>query len=78
MPAPQNTLLSMPISSKPKVVFAWSDGKDSSYYLDQVLEENKYEVAYLLITLNFEFKRISMHGVKEELLNLQAESIGIP
>jgi uncharacterized protein (TIGR00290 family) len=74
----QNTLLNMQNSPKPKAVFAWSGGKDSSYCLHQVLEENKYEVVYLLTTLNFEFKRISMHGVKEELLDLQAESIGIP
>lgn len=62
---------------KPKAIFAWSGGKDSSYCLHQVLQENKFEVVYLLTTLNAEFKRISMHGVKEELLDLQAESIGI-
>ena len=27
---------------------------------------------------NGNFKRISMHGVREELLDIQAESIGIP
>ena len=33
---------------------------------------------YLLTTLNKDLKRVSMHGVKEELLDLQAQSIGIP
>ncbi len=65
-------------SNKIKAIFAWSGGKDSSYALHQVLLEGKYEVIYLLTTLNHEFKRISMHGVREELLDLQAESIGIP
>lgn len=65
-------------SNKPKAIFAWSGGKDSSYCLYQVLKENKYDVIYLLTTMNAEFKRISMHGVREELLDLQSESIGIP
>jgi uncharacterized protein (TIGR00290 family) len=63
---------------KEKVVFAWSGGKDSAFALHQVFKAGKYDVKYLLTTLNKEFKRVSMHGVKEELLDLQAESIGIP
>ena len=66
------------ISNKTKAIFAWSGGKDSSYALHQVFLEGKYEIQYLLTTLNHEYKRISMHGVREELLDLQAESIGIP
>ena len=63
---------------KIKAVFAWSGGKDSAYALNQVLKEDKYDIKYLLTTLNKEFKRVSMHGVKEELLDLQVKSIGIP
>ncbi len=59
-------------------VFCWSGGKDSSLALYRVLKEGKYDVKYLLTTLNEEFKRISMHGVREELLNKQADSIGMP
>lgn len=70
--------LNLVSSNKPKAIFAWSGGKDSSYCLHKVLEENQYEVVYLLTTMNAEFKRISMHGVREELLDLQSESIGIP
>jgi uncharacterized protein (TIGR00290 family) len=61
-----------------KAIFCWSGGKDSAYCLTKVLEEKLFDVRYLLTTLNSSFKRISMHGVREELLNLQAESIGIP
>ena len=63
---------------KIKAIFAWSGGKDSAYALHQVLREGKYEVMYLLTTLNKDLKRVSMHGVKEELLDIQALSIGIP
>ena len=40
--------------------------------------EESFDVKYLLTTVNDTFKRVSMHGVREELLNQQAESIGIP
>jgi len=63
---------------KEKVIFCWSGGKDSAFALYKVLKEEKYEVIALLTTLNSEYKRISMHGVREELLDKQAESIGLP
>lgn len=58
-------------------IFNWSGGKDSSLALYKILQEGKYEVRYLLTTLNAENRRISMHGVKEELLDKQAAEIGI-
>lgn len=61
-----------------KAIFCWSGGKDSSYCLHKVLTEKLFDVEYLLTTVNDKFKRISMHGVREELLDNQAESIGIP
>lgn len=63
---------------KPKVIFCWSGGKDSALALYKVLQDNKYEVVALLTTLNAQFKRVSMHGVREELLAKQAASIGLP
>ena len=56
--------------SKPKAIFCWSGGKDSSYCLHKVLTEELYDVKYLLTTINEKFKRISMHGVREELLDI--------
>ena len=63
---------------KEKAVFCWSGGKDSALCLHKVLMEGKFEVKYLLTTLNADLKRVSMHGVREELLDKQAEEIGIP
>lgn len=60
-----------------KAIFCWSGGKDSSICLYEVLKEKTYDVKYLLTTVNENFKRISMHGVREELLDAQAISIGI-
>src|SRR3982750_4307197 len=64
--------------SKIKAIFCWSGGKDSAYCLYKVLQEEKFDVKYLLTTLNGAFNRISMHGIREELLDRQAESIDIP
>lgn len=63
---------------KPKAIFSWSGGKDSAYCLHKLLTENIFDVKYLLTSVNANFKRVSMHGVREELLELQAASIGIP
>lgn len=63
---------------KEKALFCWSGGKDSAMALNNVLEEGQYEVVALLTTLNLNFKRISMHGVREELLELQVQAIGLP
>jgi uncharacterized protein (TIGR00290 family) len=64
--------------TKSKSLFFWSGGKDSSLCLYKILQEKQLEVTCLLTTVNSNFKRISMHGVREELLDLQAASIGIP
>lgn len=63
--------------NKLKAIFCWSGGKDSAYCLHKVLSEHLYEVCYLLTTVNEKYKRISMHGIREELLERQAEAIGI-
>lgn len=66
------------MTQKQKCIFCWSGGKDSALALYKVLQENKYEVVALLTTLNENFKRVSMHGVREKLLDQQAASIGLP
>jgi uncharacterized protein (TIGR00290 family) len=43
-----------------------------------LLASQKYEIAALLTTVTEDFDRISMHGVRRELLERQAESLAIP
>lgn len=64
--------------NKIPAIFSWSGGKDSSYALHKVLQEGVYDIQYLLSTINGNYKRLSMHGVREALIEAQAESIGIP
>ena len=61
-----------------KLVFSWSGGKDSAMALHELLGDDRYEVVGLLTSVAAEYKRISHHGVREELLEMQAESIGLP
>jgi uncharacterized protein (TIGR00290 family) len=58
--------------------FNWSGGKDSTLALYKVLQGKQFDIRYLLTTLNAEADRISMHGVRSELLAKQAEYLGIP
>ena len=60
------------------VVLSWSGGKDCAMALYELSRHADYEVVALLTTVSEEFKRISHHGVREELLELQAQAIGIP
>ena len=60
------------------VVFSWSSGKDSAFALWRLRQDDSFEVRALLTTLTDGFDRVSMHGVREELLDQQAEAIGLP
>ncbi|HJP64291.1 MAG TPA: diphthine--ammonia ligase [Mucilaginibacter sp.] len=61
-----------------KCIFNWSGGKDSSLALYHCLQNPELDIKYLITTINDAADRISMHGVRVELLEKQAESIGIP
>ncbi len=58
-------------------VFFWSGGKDSTLALHHIIKEGIYEVKYLLTTINDEFNRVSIHGVREALLFQQAKLLNI-
>jgi uncharacterized protein (TIGR00290 family) len=59
-------------------IFNWSGGKDSALALYHCLRDPELDIRYLVTTINDEVDRISMHGVRTELLIKQAKSIGIP
>ena len=60
------------------LVMCWSGGKDSALALDALQHDPAYEVVALLTTLSKEYDRISHHGVRATLLDLQAQRIGLP
>ncbi len=59
------------------VVLSWSGGKDSALALWTMREEGTEPVA-LLTTINEDFQRISIHGVRRDLLHAQAAAVGLP
>lgn len=61
-----------------QAVLFWSGGKDSAMALYKAIQDPEIRVKALITTLNTEFKRISMHGIREELLDRQAAETGIP
>jgi len=64
---------------KHQAALFWSGGKDSAYALYHVLKHYpELEIVLLITTVNAEYKRISMHGVREALLETQAKETGIP
>jgi uncharacterized protein (TIGR00290 family) len=60
-----------------KVLLSWSSGKDSAWTL-HVLRQRAIEVAALLTSVNESAQRVSMHGVREDLLKAQAAAAGLP
>lgn len=61
-----------------KAFFNWSGGKDSALALYHAQKNGAYTVDKLLTNINGRHRRISMHGVREDLLEQQAEAIGLP
>ncbi len=60
-----------------KVVLNWSSGKDAALAY-HMLKEGDYKVVQLLTTLSEEHDRVFMHGVREKLLDMQAERMSLP
>jgi uncharacterized protein (TIGR00290 family) len=65
------------ISPEP-ILFCWSGGKDSAMALHTLLQRSDVRIVALLTTVTEGYERISMHGVRRELLRRQAQSIGLP
>jgi uncharacterized protein (TIGR00290 family) len=57
---------------------AWSSGKDSAWALHEVRRGGDIDVVGALTTVTSAFARVSVHGVREELLTAQLEACGLP
>lgn len=61
-----------------KILLSWSSGKDSAWALHVLRHELKLRVAALLTTFNEVADRAAMHAVRRELVESQAEAVGLP
>lgn len=64
----------MPIGA----IVSWSCGKDSAAALHRLQANPDYQVVGLLTTLTEGYGRVSMSGVRRELLHAQAAALGLP
>jgi uncharacterized protein (TIGR00290 family) len=60
------------------IIVSWSGGKDSALMLAALRDDPLVEAVALLTTVTTGYDRISIHGVRRELLAAQARAIGLP
>lgn len=63
---------------KPKALISWSSGKDSAWALHCVRRAGELDVVGALTTITAPFDRVSMHGVRREILEAQLRAAGLP
>jgi uncharacterized protein (TIGR00290 family) len=67
-----------PRATAPLALFNWSGGKDSALCLHRVRQSGAFGIDCLLTSVNEAYGRVSQHGVRIDLLERQAASIGLP
>ena len=66
------------MTTRRRAWMSWSSGKDSAFALGVVRERSDLDVVALMTTVTEPYARVSMHGVREELLRAQAHAVGLP
>ncbi len=60
------------------VLLAWSGGKDAAWTLHVLRRRDDVEVVGLLTTITAEYQRISMQGIRRDVLHAQAAAAELP
>jgi diphthamide synthase (EF-2-diphthine--ammonia ligase) len=63
---------------KPKALISWSSGKDSAFALHEVRRAGEFDVVGALTTVTETFGRVSIHGVRQEILRAQCDAAQLP
>ena len=61
-----------------KTLVSWSSGKDSAWMIHVLRQQPDIELAGVLTTVNEVYQRVAMHAVRVELLQAQADALGLP
>jgi uncharacterized protein (TIGR00290 family) len=64
--------------SRPKALISWSSGKDSAFSLHEVRRGGEFDVVGALTTVTETFERVSIHGVRQQILLAQLDAAGLP
>jgi uncharacterized protein (TIGR00290 family) len=65
-------------TSRPKALISWSSGKDSAFALHEVRQAGEFDVVGAVTTVTETFGRVSIHGVRQEILLAQLQAAGLP
>ena len=63
---------------RPKALISWSSGKDSAFALHEIRRAGEFDVVGALTTVTETFGRVSIHGVRQEILHAQLDAAGLP
>jgi uncharacterized protein (TIGR00290 family) len=63
---------------RPKALISWSSGKDSAFALHEIRRSGEFDVVGALTTVTETFERVSIHGVRQQILHAQLEAAGLP
>jgi uncharacterized protein (TIGR00290 family) len=66
------------MSKRPKALIAWSSGKDSAWALHEARRTGDCEIVGALTTVTETFGRVSMHGVRDDILAAQLAAADLP
>jgi uncharacterized protein (TIGR00290 family) len=64
--------------SRPKALISWSSGKDSAFALHEIRKAGEFEVVGAVTTVTETFGRVSIHGVRQEILLAQLAAAALP
>ncbi len=76
-PSPSSVPL-RPVGETGRAIVSWSSGKDAAWALHLIEHSKSFEGVGLLTTVTETYQRVSMHGVRESILESQAASVGLP
>ena len=62
----------------PTALISWSSGKDSAFALHEIRRAGEFDVVGALTTVTETFGRVSIHGVRQEILQAQLDAAGLP
>ena len=63
---------------KKKTLLSWSSGKDSAWALYLLQQNPGIEILGLFTVINQKYNRVSMHATRLEMLEQQANAVGLP
>jgi uncharacterized protein (TIGR00290 family) len=66
------------MAPRAKALIAWSSGKDSAWALHEARRTGEFDIVGAVTTVTDTFGRVSMHGVREAILQAQLAAAGLP